>query len=338
MRPFEESSAILGDAAALNERLARHGYLFIKALLPRAEVETVGREFLETVAEGGWLKAGTPVAARIAEPAAACVDPEEKFLAVFRRFYRREATHALKHHPAIVAFFETLFGEAVLVHPLLVARNIFPQREEFTTRPHQDYVHIQGTFDTYTVWLPLHDLPEEMGGLAVAEGSHGQGVHEFTVARGAGGLETSSSFDGRWRTGPFEAGDALIFHSTTVHRGLPNRSACIRHSLDARYQRASEPISEVSMRPYSGCGSWDEIYADWQSDGLKYYWARQRPEVVAFDYRYYDRRDELAFDLAERGDDAARAALMRIVQRDPRSSKRERATALLQALDARAVA
>ena len=336
MQPFVESSTIVDNAAALNARLAQDGYLFVRGLVPRADVEAVGREFLEIVAEGGWLKAGTPIEARIAEPSAACVDPEEKFLAVFRRFYRREATHALKHHPAIVGLFERLFGEEVLVHPLLVARNIFPQREEFTTRPHQDYVHIQGTTDTYTVWLPLHDLPTEMGGLAVAEGTHGRGVHEFTVARGAGGLETSDGFEGRWRSRPFGAGDALIFHSTTVHRGLRNRSECLRHSIDGRYQRASEPISEVSMRPYSGCGSWDEIYAGWRSDALKYYWARQRPQVVAFDYQYYDKRDELAFAMAERGDDTARAALMRVVQRDPRRAKRERAEALLQALDARA--
>jgi len=337
MKPFVESSEILADAAALRQRMASDGYLFIKGLVPRQDVEAVGSEFLEIVAEGGWLLPGAPIEVRIADPAAACVDPEPRFLEVFRRFYQREATHALKHHPAIVGFFERFFGEAVLVHPLLVARNIFPQRAEFTTRPHQDYVHIQGTEETYTVWLPLHDVPEEMGGLAVAEGSHTVGVHDFTVAAGAGGLEVKESFEGRWRSGPFAAGDALIFRSTTVHQGVANRSRCLRHSIDARYQRASEPVSEVSMKPYSGRGTWDEIYAGWRSERLMYYWARQQPEVVAFDYQYYDRRDEIAYEMAERGDRTARAALMRIVQRDPRQAKRERAARLLAALDGETV-
>ena len=53
-----------------------------------------------------------------------------------------------------MGFFERLFGEPVLVHPLFVMRNIFPQRPESTTPAHQDYVHIQGTPDTYTVWIP----------------------------------------------------------------------------------------------------------------------------------------------------------------------------------------
>jgi hypothetical protein len=338
MRRFRDSTEIQEKPQTLNARLDEDGYLFVGGLVPRADVEAVGRSFLEIVADGGWLQPGTAVEDRIADPAKACVDPEERFLSVFRRFWQRQSTHELKHHPAIVGFFERLFGEAVLVHPLFVARNIFPQREEFTTRPHQDYVHIQGTARTYTVWLPLHDVPGEMGGLAVAEGSHRAGVHSFTVAKGAGGLETDASFEGAWRTGPFRAGDALIFHSMAVHQGRPNLTPCLRHSLDARYQRASEPISEVSMKPYSGCGTWEEVYAGWDRDALKYYWRKFEPAVLPFDYQYYDRRDEIAYAMAERGDETARAALMRIVQRDPREAKRTRASRLLESLDRQKVA
>ncbi len=335
MKPIVDSTPLLKDNVALAERMARDGYLYIKGLLPPDAVENVGRQFLEDAAEGGWLDPDRPINDRIASLEAACVDPEAGFLEVFSRFYRREDTLALRHNPAIIDFFERLFGEEVLVHPLLVARNIFPQHEEFTTQPHQDYVHIQGTPETYTAWLPLHDCPAEMGGLAVAEGTHRDGVRDFAVCSGAGGLKVTESFEGRWRSGDYAAGDALIFHSMLVHKGTPNRTACLRHSMDARYQRANEPISEVSMKPYSGCGSWEEIYADWRSDTLKFYWRRQNPTVMPFDYQYYDRRDEMAYEMAERGDETARAALMRIVQRDPREAKRERASALLAVLEER---
>jgi hypothetical protein len=50
--------------------------------------------------------------------------------------------------------------------------------------------------------------------------------------------------------------------------------------------------------------------------------------------RYYEQRDRIAFDLAERGDRLATAVLMRIVQRDPSAEKRARASALLATLDA----
>jgi hypothetical protein len=333
MEPFVDSTDIVMDGPALAARMDQDGYLFIRGLVPAAAADNIGRQFLEVANDGGWLDPNFPMAARIANTAATCADPSAEFLDVFRKFYRREDTHALKHHPDIIAFFERMFGEQVLVHPLLVARNIFPQREALTTRPHQDYVHIQGTPETYTVWLPLQDCPQNMGGLAVIEGSHRQGVHDFTVASGAGGLETIGPFANAWRSGDFALGDALIFHSMLVHKGLDNGTDCLRHSLDARYQRASEPISAVSMEAYSGCGSWEEIYADWQSDELKYYWRAQNPNIQPFDYQYYDQRDEIAFGMAEKGDETARAALMRIVQRDPRAEKRDRANAMLAALD-----
>jgi hypothetical protein len=334
MQHFTDSTSLVDNGPALAERMARDGYLFIRGLVPKASVGNVGRQFLEVAAEGGWLLPDQPLEARVANPDAVCADPEPAFLEVFRRFYCRQDTHALKHHPAIVGLFERMFGEEVLVHPLFVARNIFPQKQALTTRPHQDFIHIQGTVETMTVWLSLQDCAEEMGGLAVAEGSHRQGVHEFTVASGAGGVEITEPFEGAWRCGDFKLGDALIFHSMTVHKGLDNKTDRLRHSIDARYQRAGEPISTVSMAAYSGCGDWDEIYADWQSDDLKFYWRAQKPDIQPFDFQYYDHRDAIAFDMAERGDATARATLLRIVQRDPREEKRDRATAALALLDA----
>ena len=51
-----------------------------------------------------------------------------------------------------------------------------------------DFHAIQGTPDTYTAWMPLTDLPAEMGGLQIASGSHLKGVYEFEPSLGAGGM------------------------------------------------------------------------------------------------------------------------------------------------------
>ena len=128
MQPFLDSTDLAADPDALNERLAAEGYLFVRALLPRAAVLDVRRECRAVAAAGGWLDSAHPVDDGVANPAAACTDPEPRYVEVFRRLYVLEALHALKHHPAIVGFFERLFGEPVLVHPLFVMRNIFPQR------------------------------------------------------------------------------------------------------------------------------------------------------------------------------------------------------------------
>ena len=88
------------------------------------------------------------------------------------------------------------------------------------------------------------------------------------------------------------------------------------------------------MCPYSGCGTWEEVYADWASDDQTYYWKALSPAVVPLDRRYYERRDRMAFAMAESGDVTARDALLRIVQRDPDAEKRQRAEDLLRHLAA----
>ena len=125
----------------------------------------------------------------------------------------------------------------------------------------------------------------------------------------------------------------MLFRSTVPHKALPNRSRELRQSFDARYQRLSDPIADVSVRTYGDMMTWDEVYAGWTRDDLKYYWHAQGARVAPYDRQYYDKRDAIAFELAERGDRLARDTLLRIVQRDPDAAKRDRASRLLVALD-----
>lgn len=333
LRPFTDSTAIARDGEALAERIARDGYLFIRGLLPRDDVETVRRRFLEIAAAGGWLSQGQPIERAVADQARACKDPEPGYLAVFKPMWMLEELHRLKHHPNLVGLFERLLGGEVLVHPLLVARNIFPQSGgfDFTTGPHQDRVHIGGG-TSYAAWTPLGDCPRDKGSLIMAEGSHRQGVREIRLARGAGGIELAEELEGLWVGSDFAIGDVVIFVDTMAHKALPNRSAELRQSFDARYQLLADPIADVSVRAYGEMAGWDEVYAGWSRDDLKYYWRRQGARIVPFDRQYYDQRDAIAFDLAERGDGLARDTLLRIVQRDPDAAKRERAQALLARL------
>ena len=332
---FLDSTELIGDGPALAERLKRDGYLFIRGLLPREAVLEVRRRLLEKAAEGGWLHPAHPVADGIANPDAACKDPEERYMQVFRSLWADEALHHLRTHPNVLALFESIFDEPALAHPMFVQRNIFPQSEsfDFTTGAHQDKVHIGGATN-HAMWVPLGDCPREKGSLAVAAGSHLAGVLDTKVGNGAGGMDICVPIPGQWVSGSFDAGDVLIFSDTTVHRALPNRSNRLRQSFDARYQPASQPIAETNMTPYSGCGTWEEIYAGWSSDDQTYYWKALSPHVVPLDRSYYERRDQMAFEMAESGDVTARDALLRIVQRDPSEAKRQRAEHLLHHLDA----
>ena len=193
---------------------------------------------------------------------------------------------------------------------------------------------IQGTTDTWSVWIPLTDCPKAFGGLQVAEGRHRNGVYPIHPTLGAGGLEISTPLDGCWRDGSFTLGDAVVFHSLSPHRASPNLTNRLRMSVDFRYQKASEPVAPDSLLPHDPRHiSWKEVYAGWPAgDPLKYYWKGFDMQIKPYDPKWHDERDTRAFEMAEQGDRNARAALTRIVARDSNSDKRARAAALLSRL------
>jgi Phytanoyl-CoA dioxygenase (PhyH) len=180
--------------------------------------------------------------------------------------------------------------------------------------------------------MPLIDCPMDGGPLQIAVGSHTAGVYDFNIAGGAGGIEISDPLAGSWASGDFAAGDVLLFHSMTVHKGVPNRSDRLRMSMDVRYQLVSDPFNIDNANPDGQPLSWDEVYEDWRSDALKYYWQRLPLTLKPFDPLWFDKRDALGFELGEVGDPRARSVLQRIVARDSNAEKRARAQKLLDAL------
>lgn len=335
MDSFLDSTEMLHDGPALKARLERDGYLFLRGVLPRSALLEVRSRLLSKAGAGGWLDDAYPVEAGIAAPGAACKDPEERYMQVFAGLWADEALHRLRTHDAAMELFTRIFGEPALVHPMFVQRNIFPQTHDFdfTTGVHQDKVHIGGATN-YAMWAPIGDCPREKGPLAVASGSHISGVLETKVGSGAGGMDICVPIPGTWVTGDFAAGDVLVFADVTAHQALPNRTNQLRQSFDARYQPLSQPIADKQLEPYSGTGSWESVYASWESTDQQYYWRGLDLNVVPFDHSYYEQRDRMAFDMAERGDMGAHDALLRIVQRDDNPHKRARAAQLVEQLGA----
>ncbi len=332
MQPFADSADIAHDPAALAARMRRDGYLFMPGLLPREAIANVQRQVGAIVRDAGWLRPEQPIEAAEANPAGFCVDPEPAYLDVLRRINRLEDYHALKHHPALIGFLERLLGGEILAHPRVLMRNIFPDREAFTTKSHQDYPNVQGTTEVYTAWMPLIDCPMSVGPLQVATSTHHGEIYDFHIGAGAGGIEITEPFPGRWVSGPFRQGDVLFFHSLAVHKGVPNRSTKLRMSMDVRYQLLSEPFNIDNANADGQPLAWEDIYAGWKSDALQYYWKRLNLNLLPFDRVWFDKRDALAFEHGEAGDPRAISVLQRIVARDPDPARRARAATLLQQL------
>ena len=333
MQAFLDSKDIVNNGPELRQRVQRDGYLFIRGALPTNVLESLRMQALETVCEAGWVKANTLLEDAIADLSGFCVEPEPTYMQVYHRMYQLPEFHALQHHPNLIGLFERVMGDPVMPHPRIIGRTIFPQREAFTTPAHQDFIPIQGTAETYTAWIPLGDIPPELGGLQIASGSHRGGVYDFRPAMGAGGLEITDPLEGSWVSSPFKQGDLLIFHSMTVHKGLPNKSDRLRMSIDARYQKISDPIAPGSLQPHNQPSTWEDIYADWPPNGLQYYWQKWALEVKAYDTSYHEKRDRLAFEMAAKGDDRAVSALQRIIARNPDPVKQKKAEDLLATLE-----
>lgn len=279
--PFADSSDLLEDPGALRARAEEHGYLFFRGLLPAEAVLDVRRRFLRILERHGWLDPNDPTSGRVN---LAAFEREERskveFCGVgvtpeaYAEVQRVRQFHELAHHPRLLAMYAKLFDAEVLPHPRNIARLMIAGSGSAPTPPHQDFIHIQGTPNVWTAWIPLADCPRELGGLSVLVGSHRDGLLSYKRAEGAGGLEAYlSELDRVWASDDFEAGDVLTFNSHTVHRALPNRLRNqVRLSCDFRYQPLQDEIDESSLRVHCDVLSWDEVYADWPADGIQWYW------------------------------------------------------------------
>ena len=336
MKPFLDSTDVVDERSELLRRIQRDGYLFIRGLLPNDELERLRMQLLEIALEAGWVKADTRLEDAIADLSGFCLEPEPNYMSVYHKMYKLQSFHALQHHPNLIGLFERMLGEPVMVHPRIIGRTIFPQHEAYTTPPHQDFISIQGTPDTYSTWFPFTDVTPEMGGLQIAAGSHKSGVYNFRPALGSGGLEVTDSLGDSWVNSPFKQGDVLIFHSMTVHKGIACKGHRLRMSMDARYQKRSVPIAPDSLKPHINPVTWEEVYAGWLKDNFQYYWRPYNMAIKPYDSRYFDKRDKLALEMAVQGDARSRSALQRIIARDSNQAKRSQAQQLLEMLDAAA--
>lgn len=280
-RPFIESQQDLDRPVALRERLAEHGYLFFRGLLDRQPLLQLRREFLEICQKHGWLLDGTNLLDGKGRSDA--YSGYFEFTDVYREMQLLESFHALPHEPRLLDTFRQIFGVDVLPHARNIARITLPGSARMTTPSHQDYVFIQGSTETYTVWFPLSDCPIDLGGLMVAAGTHKLGIFPTKEAEGTGGLCTDvddSKLD--WHSSEFMLGDVIVFHSLLIHKAHNNTTAdLMRLSCDFRYQPLSErQMVWDSLRPHMQLHSWETIYAGWKRDTHKYYWHQHKLEMI----------------------------------------------------------
>ncbi|NMY42785.1 phytanoyl-CoA dioxygenase family protein [Pseudomonas sp. WS 5013] len=293
--PIEDSNHLLADPTALRLRFQEQGYLYLKALLPRHKVQVVQDQIFSVCRDKGWFAANSRSVADESPCILPTVEGENEFFRVYDDVQRLEAFHCLAHQPEILDVMRILLDASAFPHPLSICRLMFPDNTETTTPPHQDYPNNQGTTELYACWIPLSDCPLKLGGLAFMPGSHKHGLLPLEFSLGAGNRQATlpeALREKPWVAGDYEQGDVLIFHSLMLHRSLDNLSDRMRLSVDYRYQSAYEPLTEECLHPHFKRLSWDDIYQDWHSKDLQYYWKKLPLTFVPWTTQYHDLPEE----------------------------------------------
>jgi len=274
MKAFDDVHARSLSQSIVKKSLAAKGYVLIRQLIPKPDVQEVLDAVSEVLNSAGWLQPGSSPSERIPAEGAAYGDPDPIFKRIYQEVFNLESFHALPHHPALKNVMEMIAGNQVLVHPKPIGRLIFPCCERLVTHAHQDYEFMGGDPEFYTVWIPLHDCPIEAGPLRIFEGSHRYGFQEHERENlHVPEIPLDVVTGDEWVEGQVNAGDVLIFHSLTVHAAAPNVSNRMRISLDCRFQDSRRTLHPSNLVFAGESGkSWEKTYANWQSKNLQYYW------------------------------------------------------------------
>ena len=238
MDELADSAHLVNDADALRRRLADDGYLFFRGLLPAGQVRAAGHAVLAQLRSGGWIDdRGIPsIEPRAVNSMDALADP------AFRAAMFGPAFNEIPYWPALRQGVRRILGPLAFSYPAKVLRAVYPERPE--ARPRGRYIHydygVSGVQDMLTSWIPLMEIPVQIGGLAVQPGGH------RGPPRRPRPLSTTEP---GWATTSYEPGDVIIFHCLTPHAALPNRGSTLRISGDFRWQRPGPAPAELVLGP-----------------------------------------------------------------------------------------
>ncbi|KAH8650566.1 hypothetical protein BGZ60DRAFT_473864 [Tricladium varicosporioides] len=225
--------------AELRRRFNTNGYLFLKGLLPRADVLKAREKYFTFLSPSGVLQPGTSPVSGIfdaqkdislfpgigAGAAGANTDPEQKttdFVQLALEAHGQDwYVEEFCKHQVLMDFMArfTEWGEKTLPFRRTLLRNNIPGAKAIGV--HYDQIFLRhGDPTSVTVWVPMGDISLQGGGLIYLENGHDLGKEledKFTSKAKASGLsdeEAKSAFNqnmlstGLLADGPAEFGRA----------------------------------------------------------------------------------------------------------------------------------
>jgi len=252
LEPLRDSGDLIDDVAALHERLAEDGYLYLPGLLDRDEVLAARQHILEYMAEHEGLEPDSRpldgVMGQYGKPVPMMGKPPITHSEPMRR---------VLESPRLFDFYERLHAEPAMTFDYKWLRAV---GNEECTGAHMDFVYMgRGSQRLMTAWVPFDDIPVEKGTLAVLPGTnHLPGYEKLRNTYGKCDVdrdhiqgwftknprELINNFGGTWQTSPVRAGDIITFGMHLMHASTTNVTDQWRVSCDVRFQPKADPVDE----------------------------------------------------------------------------------------------
>lgn len=261
------SNDLLNYPEALREQMQHDGYLFLRDFLDLTSVMDARLEIVRRARHAGALDPAHPEIHAVTQPGFRATFAFGRTLA-----HQNPSLATPVYDGRMMEYYERLLGGPVRHFDYTWFRAVAPGDQG--VYPHADVVYMgRGTKKLYSSWTPIGDVPREVGGLMILEGSHARtdqlknylardvdtycesDVDAADIRDGKkqwawdGRLASNpvtlrEKLGGRWLTTDFRAGDLLSFSVATVHASLDNQSNRLRFSSDTRYQLATDPVDE----------------------------------------------------------------------------------------------
>jgi hypothetical protein len=236
LRRLRDSSDALADHAELERRWAAEGYLFLRGVIDLVALEEARHSYMQLLVERGFVES---------------VDGESVWTGARPQGPRALVYHDLGEsvwkrlvsHPSFDRMIRAVLGEGPSWVPIVSYRAAIPAKPEsqdLFAGKHQDGYFNEG-IDFRICWVPLMEIPANVGGLAIAPGHHKDGFLHVDRNKTISGEAVP---DELWLRDDYVPGDVLIFHHLTPHSGLVNNSNLVRLSMDVRVlpESAVQPV------------------------------------------------------------------------------------------------
>ena len=252
----------------LRAQYDKQGYLWLKRFFDPHDIWAFREQFFSAFADLGLLAPSTEPAEGIYSGQDISASASNK---VLMEFVRTAAYESFCLQPKLWRFYDAFLQGPSYLHKRKIIRYTTPAAPEAarSTGAHYDLIYLRsGTDRVCSSWIPLGDVPVEMGGLVYLEGSDALGrkmeadfsrlnkdlprfeqISAYNKNMGQGWLtkdlrSLAEKADGRWLLADYEAGDMVVHSAYMIHAATDNTDPVgrLRLSTDIRYQNVRDEI------------------------------------------------------------------------------------------------